>query len=269
MALSRFVAARLSRQGRLGLYLTVGLLTALTALWLFVDLTEDVLSGETITRWDLALVGTLRHGSTPTADAVFLAVALLGSPGVMGALGVVGAVGLAVRRDGVARRPAGLAESAVPVSAGVVTGFGASRASAPATPVPPTVTAAPIPRAIAKEPTRPTCSAAFTATPFAHGHFIGLHSKLLYGLRSAGPGVQRGRGLWARDDIVPDDTSESHPTQSGFQTSGISRRTCDSGKSVRLPIHVLNRIIEHNRVDQPRKADPRLWFAELTIRVKK
>lgn len=97
--LSRFLAARFTRKGAVGLHLTLGLLLALLALRLFAGLTEDVVNGEAITKLDTVVLGRLRQVATPTGDSAFFVVSMLGSPAAMGALGLLGAAWLGRRRD--------------------------------------------------------------------------------------------------------------------------------------------------------------------------
>lgn len=98
-SLRTFLAARLAREGPLGLGLTVGLLVGLSSLWAFAGVTEDVLTGDTITQVDLKVLHVVRSSASPTGDDVMYVVSMLGSPVAMGVLGVLGAVRLGMRRD--------------------------------------------------------------------------------------------------------------------------------------------------------------------------
>ncbi len=94
----RFLAARLSPTGYLGLHLTVGLACSLLALLAFGAITEDVIEHDPITRFDLTLAARLRETATPAWDHVFVGVSLLGSPATWAGIGVIAAAVLAVRR---------------------------------------------------------------------------------------------------------------------------------------------------------------------------
>src|SRR5437762_2446903 len=96
---TRFLTARFSRKGHLGLHLTVGLLVALLALWIFAALAEDVVTRDAITKVDLSLFRHLRQFAVPGEDTAFVAISLFGSPTAMGVIGTLGAVWLAIRRE--------------------------------------------------------------------------------------------------------------------------------------------------------------------------
>ena len=94
-----FFAARLARGEYLGLHLTVGLVVSLLALWLFGGITEDVLSHDPLTRFDLTLATRLHLHATATGYGIFNAVSLTGSPVAMASLALLVAGVLAVRRQ--------------------------------------------------------------------------------------------------------------------------------------------------------------------------
>jgi undecaprenyl-diphosphatase len=96
--LARFITARFMREEYLGLYLTIGFLLSLAALWIFAGVTEDVIHHDSLTRFDLTLTTWIRAHSTPLGDRIFTVVSALGSPAAMGAIGAVGALLLLVRR---------------------------------------------------------------------------------------------------------------------------------------------------------------------------
>jgi membrane-associated phospholipid phosphatase len=89
-ALREFLAARFSRR-YLGLHLTIGFLVAFAALWLFADLTEDVVHAEAITRFDLSIHDWIRAHATTLGYATFGVITELGSPVVVGIFGLLGA----------------------------------------------------------------------------------------------------------------------------------------------------------------------------------
>jgi undecaprenyl-diphosphatase len=95
---AKFIAARFARGEYLGLHLTVGFLISLAALWLFAGVTEDVVSHDPLTNFDLALTTWIRAHTTSFGDRIFTAVSLIGSPIAMAAVGMIGAVIIVVRR---------------------------------------------------------------------------------------------------------------------------------------------------------------------------
>jgi membrane protein DedA with SNARE-associated domain len=95
---AKFIAARFARGEYLGLHLTVGFLISLAALWIFAGVTEDVVTHDPLTNFDLALTTWIRAHTTSFGDRIFTVVSLIGSPIAMGAVGIVGAVIIVVRR---------------------------------------------------------------------------------------------------------------------------------------------------------------------------
>ena len=95
---AKFIAARFARGEYLGLHLTVGFIISLAALWLFAAVTEDVVTHDPLTNFDLALTTWIRAHTTPLGDRIFTAVSLIGSPISMAAVGMIGAVIIVVRR---------------------------------------------------------------------------------------------------------------------------------------------------------------------------
>jgi membrane protein DedA with SNARE-associated domain/membrane-associated phospholipid phosphatase len=91
----RWLLRRLTPGQYLGLHLTVGLLTAAGGLWLFGGIAEDVLTGDPIVRFDLALDDYLHAHATPAPTKFFLIVTALGSTEAIVLLGVVVATFLA------------------------------------------------------------------------------------------------------------------------------------------------------------------------------
>ncbi|WP_322403265.1 phosphatase PAP2 family protein [Massilia luteola] len=87
--LARFLAARLSPEGELGLHLTVGLALLLAAAWIFGAIAEDVVTGATITLVDVRLAHWFHDRATPGFTRAMLFVThwngLVGSS-IMGAL---------------------------------------------------------------------------------------------------------------------------------------------------------------------------------------
>ena len=94
-----FLSVRFARGEYLGLHLTVGLLVALSSLWLFSGITEDVVHHDPLTQLDLVILHWFRQHATPTTDTISSAISLVGSPVTMAMLAVtVGVVLIIFRR---------------------------------------------------------------------------------------------------------------------------------------------------------------------------
>jgi undecaprenyl-diphosphatase len=93
----KFVARRFARGEYLGLHLTIGLVISLLALWMFGAITEDVLTQDPLTRFDIQVLESLHQIATPSGVAFFLMISRLGGPVTMSVLAVAGVV-LLVRR---------------------------------------------------------------------------------------------------------------------------------------------------------------------------
>jgi membrane-associated phospholipid phosphatase len=98
----RFLVVRFARGEYLGLHLTVGLLVALGALWLFSGITEDVVHHDPLTQLDLAILHWFRAHATHTTDTISNAISLIGSPGTLAALALAVGVVLLVRKHWIA-----------------------------------------------------------------------------------------------------------------------------------------------------------------------
>lgn len=96
--LRAFIIGRFARGEFVGLYLTVGLLVSLGALWLFGGITEDVVHHDPLTLFDVAVLQWFRAHATPLGDRAAVFISDLGSPAAMAALGVAVVGFLAVRR---------------------------------------------------------------------------------------------------------------------------------------------------------------------------
>jgi undecaprenyl-diphosphatase len=92
-----FLKRRFAPGQYLGLHLTIGFAISLAGLWGFAAITEDVVTSDAITRFDLTLHDWLRAHSTPLGDRVFAAVSLLGSPVAIGILVLAVAIWLITR----------------------------------------------------------------------------------------------------------------------------------------------------------------------------
>ena len=73
-AVKKFVAARLSPEGVLGLHLTIGVLLMLCAAWLFGSIAEDVVNAEALTQLDLRLARWFHVHATDSVTRVLLVV---------------------------------------------------------------------------------------------------------------------------------------------------------------------------------------------------
>ncbi len=93
-----FLRARFAREEYLALHLTVGLACSLLGLWLFGAVTEDVVTRDRLTQFDVALANWLRAHATPAGDAVWTAISALGSPLAIGLLTVAVALWLGTQR---------------------------------------------------------------------------------------------------------------------------------------------------------------------------
>lgn len=88
----RFLAARLDRESRFGLWLTVGIATFVAAVWAFGGLLEEVLDQERLVHLDMAVNQWLRLHATRAGLATFAVVTQLGSPVVIALVVVVALV---------------------------------------------------------------------------------------------------------------------------------------------------------------------------------
>ena len=86
-----FLAARFARR-YLGLHLTIGFLICIAALWVFVELTENVVRARAMTKFDLLLHDWIRAHASVLGYATFGALTELGSPLVIGIMALLGAV---------------------------------------------------------------------------------------------------------------------------------------------------------------------------------
>jgi membrane-associated phospholipid phosphatase len=74
-----FLQARLSREGFLGLHLTLGILFLSAATWLFADLAEDVANGDPLTLTDARFSNWLHAHATPSLTRLMLSITHLHS----------------------------------------------------------------------------------------------------------------------------------------------------------------------------------------------
>jgi membrane protein DedA with SNARE-associated domain/membrane-associated phospholipid phosphatase len=91
------LADRFARGEYLGLHLALGFLLSLAVLWVFADVTEDVIHNDPMTAVDLQLASWMRAHATPLPDRIAEVVSIIGSPVVLAAVALIGTVVL-VRR---------------------------------------------------------------------------------------------------------------------------------------------------------------------------
>lgn len=94
----RFMQARLSPQGYLGLHLTVGALLLVSAAWTFGEFAEEVVEGGPVTQWDEHLARWFSQHSTHSATEAMRWVTRLGSYAWVTSVGCVATVVLAAKR---------------------------------------------------------------------------------------------------------------------------------------------------------------------------
>lgn len=87
-----FWAERLDPKTYLGLHLSVGLLVAAGAIWLFGALLDAVLDNALLVRWDVATDAWIHAHATPLGARIFDGITQFGSPVAMTLLALAGAV---------------------------------------------------------------------------------------------------------------------------------------------------------------------------------
>jgi membrane-associated phospholipid phosphatase len=95
--LRAFVAARLDSRSHLGRHLTVAVIVAALACWLFGAMMDAVMDNATVVRFDLAAAAWIHQHVTKTGLVLFVAITTIGSPISRTILAVVGAAFLAKR----------------------------------------------------------------------------------------------------------------------------------------------------------------------------
>jgi membrane-associated phospholipid phosphatase len=94
----RFLRNRLSRESYLGLHLTLGLVVALLACWIFADIAEDIQPNEPLVTFDLAVTAWFQaHASASLTSAAWV-VTTLGSVGFVTAAALLVAFLFLVRK---------------------------------------------------------------------------------------------------------------------------------------------------------------------------
>ena len=94
----QFFGNRLNTETYLGLHLTLSLIIAAGALWVFAATFEAVLDNATMVRWDFAAAAAIHARTTAPGLRVFNAVSHAGSPTTMGVIATAGIITLWVQR---------------------------------------------------------------------------------------------------------------------------------------------------------------------------
>jgi undecaprenyl-diphosphatase len=98
LPIRQFLARRLDTSKFLGLHLTLGLLIAAGAVWLFASVLDAVLDNAVLVRFDKFADGMIHSQNTPSGLAFFNFMSRIGSPVSMTVLAVIGGLYLLVRR---------------------------------------------------------------------------------------------------------------------------------------------------------------------------
>ncbi len=90
---------RFQSGGYLGLHLTVGMMIALAALWVFAGVTEDVIHGDPLIQFDLRVFNWLHQHTSPLGSRIFEAVGWMASPVLIITTAVLVALVLFLRKN--------------------------------------------------------------------------------------------------------------------------------------------------------------------------
>lgn len=93
-----FLRRRFSPEGAFGLYLTLGVVVLTVACWVFGEITEDVVTGDSILQLDQNVATYFHDQATPGRNRVMFVVSFFGSVAFLASVGGVGALYLASRR---------------------------------------------------------------------------------------------------------------------------------------------------------------------------
>jgi membrane-associated phospholipid phosphatase len=93
----RFLEQRLDPSTFLGLHLTLGLIVAAGAVWLFASLLDGVLDNALLVRFDQFADRMIHSQTTPAGLTIFTFITRLGSPVAMAIVAVIGVVYLLLR----------------------------------------------------------------------------------------------------------------------------------------------------------------------------
>jgi len=89
---------RLTPGGYLGLHVTIGLAAASLCLYLFGGVTQDIVAGDPLTKFDLTLANWLHSLATPTATTICVLISSLGEP-VLAVVALIVAIVYALQRQ--------------------------------------------------------------------------------------------------------------------------------------------------------------------------
>ncbi len=93
------IASRFARGEYLALHLIAGFVISVAVLWIFAEVTEDVIHNDPLTRFDLALASWMHRHESPLLHHLLHTVSLAGSPLVMAVIASIVAAVLAVKRE--------------------------------------------------------------------------------------------------------------------------------------------------------------------------
>src|SRR3954468_4386939 len=96
--LRAFVAARLDSRSHLGRHLTVAVIVAALACWLFGAMMDAVMDNATVVRFDLAAAAWIHRHVTKVGLTTFVAITTIGAPITQTAIAILGAAPLIKRR---------------------------------------------------------------------------------------------------------------------------------------------------------------------------
>ncbi len=93
-----FLADRVNTETFLGLHLTLSLIIAAAALWIFAATFDAVLDNATMVRWDMAAAAAIHQHTTASGLRIFDRITQAGSPTTMTVIAVIGVITLAFQR---------------------------------------------------------------------------------------------------------------------------------------------------------------------------
>ena len=94
-----FLRRRLSPESYFGLHLTLGLAVLIGACWVFGEITEDVITGDPLTRVDQRVAAFFNANATPLRNQIMSAISFFGSGRFLGVASGAGALYLVWRRS--------------------------------------------------------------------------------------------------------------------------------------------------------------------------
>lgn len=97
----RLLSGRFAQSEYLALHLLVGFALSLAVIVVFASITEGIVEGSPLTRFDVDIAARLRESAAPAALGAFTFISKLGGRGVMTLLLLVGGLAYAFRRRGI------------------------------------------------------------------------------------------------------------------------------------------------------------------------